>query len=144
MPAQTSEQGGQPESSVQNPGGSATGGGHPAGGGTAPEGPKGGGKKGRKGRGKQSADGGDSDHGSVHSAAGSGWENFPDRCCILHLWGKCRRSPEQCSYGPHIALASAPESVKHIKFYKRMLAEHGEPTGVAGSSGPAAESAKAS
>ena len=48
MPAQTSEQGGQPESSVQNPGGSATGGGHPAGRGTAPEG-KGGGKKGKKG-----------------------------------------------------------------------------------------------
>ena len=88
------------------------------------------------------SDGGDSDQGSVRSAAGSGWETFPERCCILHFWGRCKRSPEPCSYGPH--LASAPESVKQLHFYKKLLKEHGGPNGGAGSGGPAAESAKAS
>ena len=130
MPGPRSEQEPpQQEVPTNSDGASPAGGGNPAGkGAKRGKGGKTGGGKGKGDTGSQH--GGESAHGTPHGTPREGkpLHEIPQdqRCCIKHLWGRCKNG-DACVYGEHL---SAPtEGIRQHKLYIAMLREHGEPKG---------------
>ena len=97
-----------------------------------------------KGKGKGKNRGG-SPAASNNDSSSDGSGNFPsdaegiwvrtvdlpdeDRCCILNLWGRCKKDVHNgaCKFGRH--RADVPPGVRKHHLFQTLLVEHGEPKG---------------